>query len=475
MTANEIGFSFIIIGLFLIIGKWIRVFSPFLQKLFLPSSIIAGVIALLVGPEVLGRIIGAVVSPDHALADGLFPSFMFDVWATLPGLFINVVFASLFLGTSIPNLKKVWNIGGPQIAMGQMVSWGQYVVGMLLVLLILAPFFGTNPLAGALIEISFVGGHGTAAGLGDTFGDLGFAEGYDLALGLATVGILSGVIIGIILINIGVRRGNAKHVENAATFSDQGRTGIVELDNRDASAEMTTRPESVDPFSLHLAYVGFAIGLGWVLLEGFVWLEAVTYGPATDVYLFEYVPLFPFAMIGGIIVQLLSDKYDRFRVIDRKTVNRISGLSLDVLIVSALATISIAVIGDNLVPFLALAAIGIGWNVFAFLYLAPKMIPSHWFERGLGDFGQATGIAATGLLLMKVADPNNETPALEGFGYKQVLFEPFVGGGLVTAAAMPLIFQFGPIPFLIGSTLMTLFFLFFGIFYFGRKKGEGVA
>ncbi|SDO22724.1 sodium/glutamate symporter [Alkalicoccus daliensis] len=468
MSPNEVGLAFVILGVFIIIGKWIRVYSRLLQKLFLPSSIIAGMIALLVGPEVLGSIVAA-FAPDHPLAQGLLPDFIIEVWAALPGLFINIVFASLFLGTTLPSLKKVWIIGGPQLAMGQMVSFGQYVFGLLLVILILTPFFGTNPLAGALIEISFVGGHGTAAGLGDTFNDLGFAEGYDLSVGLATIGILSGVIIGIILINIGARRGTAKFVGGKASLSDQGRSGIVELHNRDASADMTTRPESVDPFSLHLAYVGLAIGIGFLLLEALVWLEEVTYGAATDVYLFEYVPLFPLAMIGGIIVQLFSDRYDRFKVIDRKTINRIGGLSLDILIVSALATISIAVIGDNLAAFLLLAAVGIVWNVFAFLILAPKMIPTYWFERGLGDFGQATGIAATGLLLMKVADPNNESPAMEGFGYKQILFEPFVGGGLVTAAAMPLIFQFGAVPFLIGSVLMTLFWLIFGIFYFGKK------
>ncbi|WP_147804880.1 sodium/glutamate symporter [Alkalicoccus halolimnae] len=469
MTANEVGFAFLILGIFLVLGKWIRVYSSLMQQLFLPSSIIAGLIALLIGPEVLGAAAAAVFSPDHFLAQGLLTETILEVWAALPGLFINIVFASLFIGTTLPSLKKVWIIGGPQVAMGQMVSWGQYALGMLLVILILTPFFGTNPLAGALIEISFVGGHGTAAGLGETFDELGFAEGYDLSVGLATIGILSGVIIGIILINIGARTGKAKYVGGKASFSSKGQHGIVDLHNRDASGDMTTRPESVDPLSIHIAYVGLAIGIGWVLLEGFVWLEAVTYGAATDVYLFEYVPLFPLAMIGGIIVQILSDKLDRFQVIDRKTINRVSGLSLDILIVSALATISVSVIGDNLVTFVSLAVLGIVWNVFAFLYLAPKMIPSYWFERGLGDFGQATGIAATGLLLMKVADPNNETPALEGFGYKQVLFEPFVGGGLVTAAAMPLIFQFGAVPFLIGCSAVTIAWMIFGLLYFGKK------
>ncbi|MCE7792650.1 sodium:glutamate symporter [Salipaludibacillus sp. CUR1] len=469
MTAEQIGFAFIILGLFIVIGKWIRVYTPLLQQLFLPSSIIAGIIALLVGPEVLGRIVGLFTAEDNIFTQGLINAATLEVWGTLPGLFINIVFATLFLGKSLPSLSKVWHIGGPQVAMGQMVSWGQYVVGLLLVLLVLTPYFGVNPLAGALIEISFVGGHGTAAGLGGTFAELGFEEGQDLAVGLATVGILTGVIVGIVLINWGARSGRAKHVGGAAKFSSAGRNGIVELDNRDSGADMTTRPESIEPLSLHLAYVGIAILIGWLLLEGLILLEAFTWGAWTGTYLMIYVPLFPLAMAGGIITQGFSDKFDKFRIIDRKMINRIGGFSLDVLIISALATISLAVIGENIVAFVSLAVAGIIWNIFAFLVLAPKMIPSYWFERGIGDFGQATGITATGLLLMKVADPENKTPALEGFGYKQILFEPFVGGGLFTAASLPLIFQFGPTAILILSAVVTLFWLIFGILYFGRK------
>ncbi|PYZ91657.1 sodium:glutamate symporter [Salipaludibacillus keqinensis] len=469
MTAEQIGFAFIILGFFIVIGKWIRVYTPLFQQLFLPSSIIAGLIALLVGPEVLGRLVSLFTSEDNMFAQGLINANSLEVWEALPGLFINIVFATLFLGKSLPSLRKVWEIGGPQVAMGQMVSWGQYVIGLLLVILVLTPFFGVNPLAGALIEISFVGGHGTAAGLGNTFAELGFEEGQDLAVGLATIGILTGVIVGIILVNWGARTGRAKHVGGQQKFSSAGRNGIVELDNRDSGADMTTRPESIEPLSLHLAYVGIAILIGFVLLEGLILLEAVTWGAWTDVYLMIYVPLFPLAMAGGIITQAFSDKYDKFRVIDRKLINRIGGFSLDILIVSALATISLAVIGENFVAFISLAVAGIVWNVLAFLFLAPKMIPSYWFERGIGDFGQATGITATGLLLMKVADPDSKTPALEGFGYKQILFEPLVGGGLFTAASLPLIFQFGPVAVLILSIVVTVFWLLFGLFYFGKK------
>jgi ESS family glutamate:Na+ symporter len=182
-----------------------------------------------------------------------------------------------------------------------------------------------------------------------------------------------------------------------------------------------------------------------------------------------YIPLFPLAMIGGVILQLLLDRFDKYQLIDRKMVIRIQGWALDFLIVSALATLSLTVIGDNLIPFLLLALVGVVWNVFAFVFLARRMIPSYWFERGIGDLGQSLGMTATGLLLMRIADSDNKTPAMSSFGYKQLLFEPVVGGGLFTAMSVPLIFQFGAYPILILSAVLMLGWASVGIFYFGRK------
>ena len=48
----------------------------------------------------------------------------------------------------------------------------------------------------------------------------------------------------------------------------------------------------------------------------------------------------------------------------------------------------------------------------------------------------------------------------EGLGKSITKYcEPFVGGGLVTSASLPLIYQFGPVTFLIIALAFTLFFL----------------
>jgi ESS family glutamate:Na+ symporter len=385
-------------------------------------------------------------------------------------MMINVVFAALFIGKRLPNIKTVWKLAGPQVIMGYCISFGQYVVGLLLVIFLLTPVFDLDPTAGALIEVAFVGGHGTAAGMASTFQEIGFPEGADLALGLATVGVLGGVIIGMFLINWGIRRKKLVNEIKIQTRDEIEKKGINELDTREPAGYLSTRLESIEPLSLHFGYIAIAILLGYGILQGLVRLEEVLWGASTGVYLLRYVPLFPLAMVGGMIVQGILDKIDPYNTVDRQMINRIQGLALDVLIISALATLSLTVIGENLIPFLLLSLVGILWTVFCFVFLAPKMLPDYWFERGIGDFGQNMGVTATGLLLMRVADPENKTPALESFGYKQILFEPFVGGGLFTAASVPLIYQFGAVPILILTGIIAFGSLIFGLFVTGKKN-----
>ncbi len=183
-----------------------------------------------------------------------------------------------------------------------------------------------------------------------------------------------------------------------------------------------------------------------------------------------YVPLFPIALIGGIIVQYILIRTGRTYLISRPLMERIGGLALDITIVTALATISLAILGDNLAPFLVLSIAGIAWNVGAFIFLAPRLLPFYWFERGLGDMGQSMGVTSTGLLLLRMVDPDNRSGAFESFAYKQLLFEPIVGGGIFTAAAPPLIAKFGPIPILLLTSLILAFWLVFGFYNYQQIR-----
>ncbi|TVP85940.1 MAG: sodium:glutamate symporter [Acholeplasmataceae bacterium] len=470
MTANTIGLSLLILGLALLVGKWIRVRFKIFSYFFLPSSIIAGFLMLLLGPEVLGKILSA----DETFAYGLFNADMFTVFQSLPGLLISVIFAGLFIGKKIPGLKDIWMTAGPQVSFGQSVAWGQYVFGLLVTMAVLVPVFNANPMVGALIEIAFEGGHGTSAGLAGTFEELGFSEGRDLAMGLATVGVLSGVIFGVILINWSVRKNHTVYLKKRDEMDVAETTGIVPKAERKPSSLMTVSTESIEPLALHFGVIALAIMIGIGILQSLVWLESVTWGRDGGFMIFRYIPLFPVAMLGGVIVQFMLQRFDKHELISRDMINRLQGLALDFLIVGAMASLSLTVIGEHLEVFVILALTGIVWNLFMFVVVARHMIPKYWFERGIGDMGQSMGMTAIGLMLIRIVDGKNKTGALEAFGYKQLLFEPFVGGGVMTAISVPLIFQFGPLPVMLFSLVVMTVWLLVGLLYFGRKRFDEI-
>ncbi|MGB7450418.1 MAG: sodium/glutamate symporter [Ornithinimicrobium sp.] len=462
MTAPAIGFAILILGLFLLIGKIIRVKTPVVQKLFLPSSIIGGFLLLALGPQVLGKLGG----PEN----GLFTADMLTVWAGLPGLLISIVFATLFLGQELPKPKRAVELAGPQLSLGIALGSGQYVVALLLAVTVLVPLLGAEPMVGALLEIGFEGGHGTAAGMRPTLEELGYATGADVAIGIATVGVVGGIVIGIALINWAVRTGKTEIVTANVEASVDEQKGLYAEDEHYPAGELTSRPASVEPLSLHIAIVALSILIGWVFLEALKLVEQALW--ADTIEIFEFVPLFPLAMLGGVAVQVIADKLGAGRLIDAQMMLRIQGLALDFLIIAALATLSLEAIGSSIGSFLILCIAGIALNVGLLLLLAPRIIPRYWFERGIGDFGQSMGVTATGLILMRIVDPDAESPAFEAFGYKQLVFEPFFGGGLVTAAAVPLIYQFGPWPLLIGMAVLFAVAVVGGLLIYGSAAKE---
>lgn len=456
MDIQLFAITLLVVSLSLIVGKYLRLKITLFQKLFLPSSVIGGLFLLLMGPEALAL---------PYLRD---LTAMWDLLSNLSAYLINIIFAALFIGKEIPPMKEIWKLAGPQVCFGQTVAWGQYVIGILLGMLILSPILGLPAFAGALIEIGFEGGHGTSAGLGPTFDALGWPEGQDVALGLATIGILFGVISGIILVNWASRKKIIHPGKSVDTYQEND--SCTEFEDREGlEGEKQKLPESIEPLSLHLALIGSAIGIGYLILQLLIYLEDVIFSPLGWEGIMEFVPLFPLAMIGGILIQVIYHRlFKSSLTIDRQMINRLQGLSLDFLIVASLGSLNLSVLAGYWEALLLLALAGILWNLTAFMFFAPRFIKHHWFERGIGDLGQSMGMTATGLLLIRLADPDNKSNALAAFGYKQLLFEPVVGGGLFTAASMPLISRLGAETMFIVVTVVFVFWIGFGIWL--RKK-----
>lgn len=423
---------FITISVLLFVGHYLRLHVKLFQKLYLPSSLLGGIVGLILYQSAKALSVNTL-------------TIWFDGLTMLPAFLINIVFACLFIGVTLPSFKTVSKKAIPQLSYGQIVAWGQYMIGLGLFIFIISKLWDIPAMFGAVIEVGFEGGHGTASGLAPTFEMMKWPEGKDFALASATVGIISAVLCGIVLINWANKKGYTHRSLQIENIPQDETIGIIPVDRRPIAGYLSIHTDSLDAMSYHVAIVGIAVGIGYLLKEGLItiiYFFQTVMSPATYssiVTIVNSFPLFPLCMIGGLIVQLFAQRFDKHETIDIGLVRRIQNMALDILIVSAVAMIQVVIVIQGIVPFTIMVVGGILWNVFCLLVLAKRLLPDSWFERAIAEMGQSMGVTATGLMLLRIVDPDYKTNALEAFAYKQLLHEPFMGGGIITSMFIPLL------------------------------------
>ena len=408
-TLNNVLYYVSVVGVLLFVATIIRVKVSFLRKAFIPASLLAGLMGMLLGPHFLKVI----------------PPVMMSSIGALPTPMITIVFACMLLG-----IKKGETDRGMvrDAAAGLAWLWSnsfmQVGVPCLLCAAILTPVWGVNPLFGSVFEIGFAGGHGTASGMATVFENpelLNWADGAALGPTTATIGLLVGIFGGMIIINYGVRKKYTRVLTEPATSG--GAKEVFPEGERVPGSFMTISQDVVEPFAFHLAVIGIAVLIGRAIVWGF--------GQAFG---YKGLPLFPFAMIGGMLINQIVQRTSLADMFDRKIFLRIQGLALEILVVGAMASIRVPVVIAYWAPLLITAVTVTLLMLVWFFWLSPRIFSDNWFEHGIIRFGAFTGVAAVGYMLLRTADPKMETDAGSVYALDGPLMSPFIGGGLVTTA-----------------------------------------
>ena len=418
--------AFGLLGLLVAIG---RAIGPALglQRLGLPAAVLAGLLGLLLGPHGLWPVLPAAIEA---------------LWARLPMVLLTLVFGTLLLAKPLPAIGRLWRPAAAQTLLGLTLGFGQYLVGALAVLLVLGPWLGVNPLMACLIEVGFEGGHGSAAVLGPIYAGLGFGEGSDLGLAMATVGLLSSTVLGGALVVLAQNRGWLMvHLPEPAAIAPLPTAGPAMTEAALAHQPSCPLPEPLGeqpPAGLHtwlvnLGLAGLAVAVGVLLLRGLEWAALPLQGTWRTVI--DALPVYPLALAGSLLVRLALERSGRTALVRASQQERISGVATDLLIAAAMAGLDLPQLARHWLPLSVLTLAGLGWNLLVVLVLARRVLPIDWFERAVIEFGQATGVAASGLLLLGMADPDNRSEALPAFSVKQLLLQPVLAGGVLTVAA----------------------------------------
>ena len=389
------------ISILLIIGNILRNRLRVLQALLLPAPITAGLLGLILGPEMLGVINWS------------------DQVGTYTTLLIAVVFASMAysmeLGGSVASgARNMWGYSTAMF-MGQ---WGLF---MLLGMYLFAPVFGTEPWFGMMLPVGFVGGFGTAAAVGSALEEIGVEGASSLGFTSATVGTLVAIVGGVIMANWGIRKGKASQL--AGTLPDDLRTGYIRNEaERPSIGKATTNPSSIEPLALHAGFIVFTVLVAYTL-------NSVIKDQWSNVS----IPLFAMAFVVGLVGRLVLKLVGRPNYLDSSTINSISGAATDYMIAFGIASIVPAALAGYWQALVVLFVLGTVFCLVWMLWAGPRFFGEKWLERGLFGWGWATAAVATGIALLKMVDPKLKSGTLNEYGVAYVGFAPFEIGMTILA------------------------------------------
>ena len=405
--------GFFIIVFLLIFGRRIRLAIQ-LERFGLPIAVISGIIGIVIGPYGF----------FHFL-----PKSTIETWKDFPTPLLALVFATLMLGRPVPNLKGLIKPIFNQFLLALALGFGQFLVGGLVVKYILSPNMEVNPLMGCLIEVGFEGGHGAALIIGNSFSKLGFNEGLDLCLAMATMGLLASSLIGSIFIFMG-------RVFNLSDQED------INLTNDQSSS--TIQMNLFDDFKnllVNFGFSGLAITIGIFLLQ-VIRFASRFFGDFSKEVIYS-LPVFPLVLMGSLLIRYVLEKTNKTNFISQILQREIGILSTDLLIFTAMASLDLSIVLENWLPILFLTIFGLIWNILCIGIFAYFVFDEYWFQKGLVEFGNSTGVVASGLLLLRLADPKNISKTLPIFTSKQLFAQLLLSGGFFTVLSPLLLSRIG--------------------------------
>lgn len=390
-----------IVSAALLLGALLRARVRVLQKYLIPSSIIGGALLLL-------------FYNYAAPLFGLDSSFLGDLVYHL----LNVSFIAMALRIPEEGGRKSRRAIGANV----IAVVAQYGLQCLLPLIAVAVLIATAmpdlfPAIALSLPLGFELGPGQAYSMSLPWVEMGFEGATSVGLAMAAIGFIVGSVGGVILINIGIRKGWVSK-EDAAKLEHGGvRSGFIPRSLQKEGARNTTEGESIDSLTYHLALIlgTYLLSYGFLSLLG---LLLGMLGPLGDSLMDSLWGInFVFSMFCANIVRMVIIKAGVAHTVDNKTMNRINGLAVDFTVISSLGSISIAAVASYWLPVLILVAIGIFITCYILPWYCSRLYDDYQFKRMLIIFGTGTGTLPTGLSLLRVLDPDFETPVATDYVY----------------------------------------------------------
>lgn len=423
IQAGTFFLDFSMMGLLLVVATWLRRHVKFLQWALIPNNLTAGVLGLLLGMNGLE---------------------LLDLSSDRLGTYVYHLIAILFiaLGLRSPQQKT----GRASIAFGVifiLTYLMQAMIGMglafLLIYTVLPDLF---PGIGVMMPLSFGMNPGIAYTIGKNWEAFGFTDGGIVGLSFAAMGFVTAYTIGIYQTRKFARTGH--HQDQASP------SGWLDRPDASQAGAVTTSSDVIESLTWHLSLIGAAYGLLILLLNGLemllIWIGAEK--EISTLWSFHFV----LSPVLALALRALIHRLGYSHLIDDTTMTRSGNVVMDFMIVASIAAISVQVVMDYFIPIMLLSLVVGMVSWFFIRMLIGQAFADYYPERLVTVFGNLTGTLQSGLVLLRVLDPEMKTPASYNLVY---------GSGLALGFGFPLLVLINlPVNYM--DNLLTGFWLVFG-------------
>ena len=422
---------------FLLVGIILRAKIKFLQRLIIPSCLIGGFIGLVF---INSLPVGLDIKLFEALIYHLF-SFSF-ISIGLTAFAADDAEDKTKSGLEMKTILRGAAWGG--LIQGITIP-SQAIVGCLLVFAF--GFFGMElfPTFGLFAPLGFTQGPGQALSFGKVWEGFGFEHAATIGLIFAAVGFGFAFFVGVPMVNWGMRK-------------IQGTSGSLQLPEefvkgyfppgvkKELAGRQSTHSSNVDA----LAFQTGLVGMVYLMTYGFV--KLLNFLMSDTVARLNWGFIFFYGLLVALFTGWVLKKVGVVFLIDKRLQKRITGWAIDFLIIATIMAIKPAIVLQYIVP-IAVISLLTGIVTTVILIFFGNRLDAHNLQRMVLSYGICTGTLSSGLLLLRMTDPDFDSPVAIEAGIIALFAAPIVVPSMVVINAK----------FLFGWEIYHIMLVFLGI------------
>lgn len=397
-AANQSLWGFIVqigtIAVIILLSTLLRRKVPFIKKSLIPTAVLGGFIMLAL------KLVG-LVKVNLDFMEGI--------------TYHCIAIGFIALSLRVPEQRDRETSDRVGLKSGAIIVGSYMIQGVAGLIISLGLAYTVKPdmfkAAGILLPLGYGQGPGQANNTGTTYEmSWGFTGGRSFGLAIAAAGYVCACIVGVIIINMLVKKGRVQRVDHELL------SGSVTVDTFQAQNELPMA-ESLDRLSIQACLV-LAVYLVTYLITKLVTGLLSKYLPGVAglvnglLWGFNFMVGSGLAMATRALLRFLNKKQlIKHQFQNNYLMSRISGLAFDIMIVAGIASIEPEDLKGLWLPFALMAVAGAVVTYLHLSFVCRRVYKDYYYEGLISMYGMMTGTISSGVILLREIDPQLKTPA----------------------------------------------------------------